>query len=175
VKNLLKYLVMAVTLLTLAACGGGGGGGGGDATIQAASKATVKIFLTGGTISTPAISGADVTLILPDKVTPGAGADLKYGVTNSGILAGSNVPPTVDYTAATATNQGTLRVILTSSALNGDLVNGEVEVATISSVLLAPGAAATFDTIRTVSVYDKLGNPINGLGAIVRVQSVTPL
>ena len=79
-KNLLKYLVMAVTLPALAACGVGGGGG--DGTALVASKATIKIILTNGTPNT-LIAGVDVTLILPDNVTPDAGM-ANHGVTNSG-------------------------------------------------------------------------------------------
>jgi hypothetical protein len=166
VKNILKYVALTTTLLTLAACGGSGGG----ETTHTPSTATLKISLT-GTLpdSSTTISGAAFTVILPANVTSSMtnGTVAADVVSYSGTFAGSTLSPQAVYTPATSTTAGSLNVILTSSAATG--VNQVGEVATIT-LQIANGATPTASSfgLNAVGVYDAaLIDPISGMGVSV--------
>ena len=108
-KNLLKYAVIAATLLTFTACGGGGGNSTTPTptptpTPAPSTTALLKINLTGTLPASAAIAGADFILTLPANVTPNlANGSVATGVVaNSCTFAGRTIAPQVVYTAATA-------------------------------------------------------------------------
>jgi hypothetical protein len=175
-KNILCFIAITLTLLTLAACGGGGGGGGGtpDAAggqsqpTSTSSSVTFTIQLTGILPANTAISGATCILALPANVTPAmvssvvATSVLSY----SGTFAGSTAAPIVTYTAATASTPGALSVVLTNTVSAGVTQVGEVATVTLQ---LANGASPTVASFgaSSVTVYDVRGAIINGKGATV--------
>lgn len=172
-KNILNYLALTLTLLTLAACGGGGGGGGGD-TQQPPAKTTaiLTINLTGTLPATTAIAGADFTLTLPANVTAKTtnGAVDSGVVTLSGTFAGGTQTPAI-YTAATASAPATLKVTLANPTPAGVTQVGEVAKITLQ---LANGVTPTANSfvVSSFSVIDAgVYGTISGMGA--NVASVT--
>jgi hypothetical protein len=170
-KNILLYLTMTMTLLTLAACGGGGGGSdGGTPAPTAKTTAKLTISQTGSLPASTTISGADFTITLPADVTPALvnGAVAAGVVTASGTFAGSTLAPQVTYTAAMANTPGTLRVILASSTTAGVSQIGEIATITLQLANGAAPTAASFGQLSAVSVVDTaLYTTISGMGASV--------
>lgn len=165
-KKILSCIILSLTLLILAACGGGGGGGGGS---NGPSTVTLKINLAGTLPASTAISGADFTVTLPANVTPVLtnGVVATNVVANSATFAGSTLSPQVTYAAATASNPGTLRVILSSSDLVGVAQVGEAATITLQ---LANGVAPTTANfgLSAISVFDvSLYNHISGMNASI--------
>lgn len=168
-KNVLIYLAMVITLLTIAACGGGGGGSVQIQQTTAKPVGTLSIILTGSLPVNTAIAGVDFTLTLPANVTPliSNNAVASGVVSLSGTFTGSTLSPQVNYTAATPGNPGTLRVILTSSAATGVTQVGEVATISLQLDNGAMPSSADF-TMSSVNVIDAtLYNTINGMGAKV--------
>jgi predicted small lipoprotein YifL len=172
-KNILIYLAMTLTLLTLAACGGGGGGNTAPAVQNpppiAKTTATLTINQTGSLPGSTTISGADFTITLPANVTPTMtnGAVAAGVVTLSGTFADSTLSPQVVYTPATASAPGTLKVILASSAAAGLSQVGEMATITLQ---LANGAVPTASSfvLSGDSVIDAaLYAPITGMNVVV--------
>lgn len=171
-KNILLYLALILTLLTLFACGGGGSIPTTTTTTTppaAKTTATLTIDLTGTLPASTAIAGADFTLTLPANVTPATtgGIVATSVVTNSGTFSGSTLVPQVTNTAAVSPTPGTLRVILSSSAAGGVTQVGTVATITLQ---LANGAVPTTGSfsVSAVSVTDAvLYNQVGGMGASV--------
>jgi hypothetical protein len=172
-KNILIYLAMTLTLLTLAACGGEEGEDNGTVGHNpppiAKTTATLTINQTGSLPASTTISGADFTLTLPANVTPAMtnGAVATSAVALSGTFAGSTLSPQVVYTPATPGAPGTLKVILASSEAAGLSLVGEMATITLQ---LANGAAPTAGSfvVSAASVIDAtLYAPITGMNVVV--------
>jgi predicted small lipoprotein YifL len=168
VKNIMSYLAMTLTLLTLAACGGGGTADQ-NPPPTAKTTATLKISQTGSLPASTAISGADFTLTLPSNVTPAMtnGAVATGVVTFSGTFVNSTLSPQVIYTAATTSAPGTFKVILANSIPAGVTQVGEIATITLQ---LANGAApiASNFVVSGDSVIDAtLYAPIAGMNVVV--------
>lgn len=166
-KNILKYLAIILTLITIAACGGGGGGGGAPA--PSPTTATLKISLTGILPSEKAISGAEFVLTLPAGVTPAMANDIVTSsvVIPSGTFDGGVIAPPV-YTPATINTAGTVRIPLATANEFGVTMVGEVATITLQ---LSNGAQPTVDGFTFgstgVNVTDLNYIPITGFKAIV--------
>lgn len=137
-KNILKYLAIILTLITIAACGGGGG-----APAASPTTATLKISLTGILPSEKAISGAEFVLTLPAGVTPAMANDIVTSsvVIPSGTFDGGVIAPPV-YTPATINTAGTVRIPLATANEFGVTMVGEVATITLQ---LSNGAQPTVD------------------------------
>lgn len=172
-KNILLYLAMTFTLLTLAACGGGGGGDNSTADQNpppaAKTTATLTINQTGTLPASSTISGAAFTITLPANAAPVMtnGVVAPSAVALSGTFAGSTLSPQIVYTAATSNAPGTLKVILASSEAAGLSRMGEMATITLQ---LANGAAPTASSfvVSGDSVIDTtLYAPIAGMNVVV--------
>jgi hypothetical protein len=166
-KNILRYLTITMTLLTLAACGGGGSSDSGTPPAPT-TKTTAKLTITqtGSLPASTTISGAEFTITLPTDVTPALsnGAVATGVVTPSGTFAGSTLAPQVTYTAATAGVPGTLRVILASSNAAGVSQTGEIATITLQLANGAAPTAASFG-VSSSNVYDtSVYGAISGMG-----------
>jgi len=166
IQHILKYLILTLSLLTLAACGGGGGDGGGDTTAATKTTATVKIILSGTLPADTAIAGAVLTLTLPDNVTPElvGGAVAASVVTPSGVFAGGALIPVV-YKEATASAPGRVVIVLASAAATGVAATGEVATVTLRLTNSAAPTAGNFTLDQKVT--DTSGKVISGLTAAV--------
>ena len=147
--NILKNLLgmfFAVAVMALFGCGGGGGGG----AAAPPTKATLKLS-TAGTAGTT-ISGIQVTVVLPKGVTVAAtttidpttmevnqGVVLASGAAIADPAAFSQLKPIAEYTPATATTPGKVKIGLAAQkdfnlgefvTLNTDIAAGNVPVAT---------------------------------------------
>jgi hypothetical protein len=171
-KNILRYLVLTLILITITACGGGGGGGNdtaGQNPPVAKTTATLKISQTGSLPATKTISGTDCTITLPVNVTPAlTNGEVATGVvTLTGTFANSTLAPQIVYTAAVGSTPGTLRVILSSSEVAGLSLVGEIATITLK---LANGASPTTSNfvVSGDSVIDAtLYAPIAGMNVVV--------
>lgn len=170
-RNILIYIAVVLTLLSLSACGGGGGGNT-VAPPSAKTTAALTINLTGTLPANTTIAGTDFTLTLPANVTPelANGSVATSVVSLSGTFAGGTQTPPV-YTPATTNAPGTLKVVLANPVNTG--VNQVGEIATIT-LQLTNGATPTASSfgVNAVSVIDAtLYNTINSMG--VSVTNVT--
>jgi hypothetical protein len=166
-KQLLKYLSLTLTLLTLAACGGGGGDSSSVPTTY--TTATVRIALSGTLPANRAIAGAGFTLALPADVTPATtnGIIASSVVTPSGTFAGGALIQPV-YTPATATTAGSVRIAVANAAPAGVTQVGEIATVTLKLANGAVPTAAAFTLPQVgVTVIDTDGNSIGGIDATV--------
>lgn len=166
-KKLLNQLAVTLTLLTLAACGGGGGDGQ-NSPPAAKTTASITVNLTGTLPASTAIAGADFILTLPANVTPATsnGAVASGVVSLSGTFAGGTQTP-AQYTAATASVPGTLKVTLANPIPTGVTQVGEVAKITLQLANGAAPTAASFG-VDSVSVIDAtLYGTISGMNANV--------
>lgn len=167
-KNLLQGMMLALTLLVLAACGGGGTSGSATAPTSPVAKSTavLTINLTGALPVGTTISGAIFTVTLPANVTPAltTSGDVATGVIYpSGTFAGSTPSPQATYTAAT----GELKVVLASSVSTGVSQVGEVAKITLQLANGVEPAVASFG-IKNTSVIDAtVYGVISGMGVSV--------
>lgn len=164
-KNILIYITVTLTLMTLAACGGGGGASNPPA---AKTTASLTINLTGTLPANTTIAGADITITLPADVTPSMNGTLVATgvVTPSGTFTGGTQTPP-EYTPATTNTPGTLKMVLANPVNSGVTQVGEVATITLQ---LANGAAPTVNSfgVNPVSVIDAtLYNTISGMSASV--------
>jgi hypothetical protein len=167
-KKYISYaLFFSLLVLLLTACGSGGGDVAPSATY---TKRTFKINLNanGVDLGEKAINSVYFTFTLPDNVTPVATGI----ILNSGIFTDADqskkVSPDVTYTPASATSKGTLKVLLTSSAVPG--VKSTGEIATVSLQQLDNGAAAivssAFNTVPAIVTYSegsRQGDQLDGM------------
>jgi hypothetical protein len=166
-RQLLKYLSLTLTLLTLAACGGGGGDSSSGPTTY--TTATVRISLSGTLPATRAIAGAGFVLTLPENVTPATtnGIIASSVVTPSGTFAGGTLIQPV-YTPATATTAGTVQIAVANAAPAGVTQVGEIATVTLKLANGAMPTAAAFTLPQVgVTVIDTDGNSIGGMQVIV--------
>lgn len=159
-KKIMIRLAFMLTLMTLAACGGGG---------NEPTTATLTINLTGELPVSTAISGVAFTLILPPNVTPSVtnGTVDSGVVTPSGTFAGGTQTPVI-YTAATASDPGTLKMTLVNAMPAGVTQVGEVATIFLQLSNGAAPSAADFQ-MSAVSVVDAVTyDTIEGMGANIR-------
>lgn len=160
-KKYISYgLFFSLMILLLAACGGGG-----DIAPSATySKRMFKINLS-GELAGKAISGLEFTITLPNNVTPNIASNTLLDATGVIVPTGTfaNITPYAYYTPATATVPGTVKILITSSAVAG--VTSVGEIATVTLQQLDNGAAAVVASDFGISVIAKDLNvdPILGL------------
>lgn len=166
-KNILFYLVMPLTLITISACGGGGGSTSPQPTAK--TTATLTINLTGTLPAGTSLSGTDFTVTLPGNVTPvmANGAVAAGVVSSAGVFTGSTLSPQVVYTAATAGVPGSLMVILPNSIPAGVTQIGDVATIILQLANGAVPTAADFP-LSAVSVIDAAQYAaISGMGVSI--------
>ena len=153
-------LAFMLTLMTLAACGSGG---------NEPTTATLTVVLNGELPVSKAISGVVFTLTLPPNVTPSVtNGNVDSGVvTPSGTFAGGGAPSVI-YTAATASDPGTLKIALVNTIQDGVTQVGEVATIFLQLSNGAAPSAADFQ-MNAVSVIDVFPSAtIAGMGANTR-------
>jgi len=117
-RHLLRRVVLLLTVsFAMFGCGGGGGAAGGGGGV-AATKAVLTVSLQGTLAAGTSIGGVDVTVTLPAGVT----AKVKAGTVETAdgvvVASGNGIGSTVlaNYTAATATAPGTIRIGLINAS-----------------------------------------------------------
>jgi hypothetical protein len=177
VKKILTYFALILILLTIVACGGGGnsdnGSVGQNPLTSAKTTAILKISLTGSLPANTTIAGADLTLTLPDNVTPANinGTVASGVVTLSGTFSGGTQTPPL-YTVATTSTPGTLKVTLINSIPAGVTQVGEVATITLQ---LSNNVVPTVDrfAISSVNVIDAaIYGTISSMGANVAIVTI---
>lgn len=117
-SNVIIIFCLVTLAAVLAGCGSGGGGSSsGGTSSTTATQAVVTISTEeSGTVSSLPIIGIEVTLALPPGVTVSADAS---GQTESGIVKASGVAAGAsiigNYTPATATTPGTVKIVVIKS------------------------------------------------------------
>jgi hypothetical protein len=120
VQNIVRIILLALSL-SLVACGGGGGSSPPPAPETFPTKAVIKIS-TQGTPSSSALSGVVVTLNLPPGVTITTNSDgsvASGAVIASGVVAQNNTTVLSTYTPASGSTAATLKIFVASTLASG--------------------------------------------------------
>jgi hypothetical protein len=151
------FLVFIVTALCMAGCGSGGGG-----TTAAAPTQAIITLSTQGTPSLTPLNSAQVILTLPAGVTVAADQN---GNTSNGVVKASGTATGAEivsgnYTPATSTTQGTVKVFVVKSA---GFSAGEFATVTCNFTGATPSATSFNATDLTAynGTVDANGTPVS--------------
>lgn len=161
---LLKYILLIVTIVTLAACGDESGG---EETPPAPTAKSATLILS--TIGTPSanLAGITITIILPDGVTPPLNPDGNLTApvaVVSGVAAPGLVLAPI-YTPASSATKGTLNLALASS-IEAGFAAGEYASVELSVAVGTNPVQTDFDLTGFIAV-DVSGNEATGLQTMV--------